>query len=208
MMQAGHVAPARVAEAIQSLEAREELRSLYHPDDDGVPWWLRALWNLFDGGESSGTVSDGPVAAGQLMEAMPYLIGGLVLFGVLLVIVVFFLRASKARREGEAESEERRASLVREQLEQARAARAAGDLGAALRGFWAALVTGLGRGDELVYRPAWTCREMLVRSRSDGPDAELLGGLLPRVERLEFGRAEIRARDVDELAELCAERLP
>jgi uncharacterized protein YpmB len=204
------VSKERVSEAVESVKTNEELRRLYDPTENQEPAWLRWLKDFFDFGSSSSDSSFDPALprSSGILDALPYIVAGGVILLVVVGLVFAFTRSSRARkRAAETDSEERRAKLVSEQLELAHAALEAGDLSSALRAYWAALVTGLGRGNELVYRAAWTCREMLTRSRGEGSDVELLARLLPRIERLEFGRVEIRLADVEELRELCAERL-
>lgn len=208
-MQAPQVTPEAVTKALKTVRTREELRGLYAPEDSAPAWWTW-LKELFSGSSDSPSdydPSQGLEGAHGLLEMAPYVVAGVVLLLVLVGVAVFVSRSSRKARNKQEESSERRARLVEELLAEGARAQSGGELAAALRAYWAALVTGLGRGAELVYRPAWTCREMLARSPGEGPDVELLARLLPRVEELEFGRAEIVAGDVDELARLCQERL-
>ncbi len=209
-MWAQQVTSEEVSRALETVTEREELRALYEPESSYVPGWLRRLGDYFDSKSAQGPSEDpfDPSGGGVsgFLDAMPYLVSGVVLVLVAAAVIYFLLRLR--RDEGaRTKREELRTSRVASQLEAGRAARLAGDLPTALRAFWAALVTGLGRGDELVYRPAWTCREMLSRSRTAGPDTQLLSELLPRIERLEFGRVEITLADVEDLERLCDERL-
>ncbi len=137
--------------------------------------------------------------------------GLLILLAALLLVTLLRqlgMLGGKKRTEDQDEPGEHRRRRVAEALEAAVAAREAGDLRLALRHYWSALVTGLGRGKAVAWRPAWTCREMLARSRPGSSAVRLLGELLPEVERLEFGRDPVTAGDVRRLAALCDEHLP
>lgn len=180
----------RVQEAAAGLRDSDEFRHLFREqrqldlDLDWLPDW-------------SGTF-------------VGYLFWGiLIIAGVALLLWVLSLLGVLGRRggDGEESAPEARRRHVAEALAAAVAARAAGDLRLALRHYWSALVTGLGRGEALAWRPAWTCREMLARSRPGSTSYALLAERLPRVERLEFGRAPIVEADVDDLARLCDEHL-
>jgi len=210
MMQGGRVTPERVQKAVEAVQSREELRHLYKPESD-QPGWLKWLKDLFSrdssGSESSSSGGSDSFSGSGILDAMPYIVAGAVVIAVVVGLLVYFKGSTSSKAKREESDKVLRAKLIAEQLEAARAAQAAGDLNAALRAFWAVLVTALGRGNQLVYRRAWTCREMLARTRGEGPDVELLTRLLPRVEELEYGRIEITAADVDELANLCAERV-
>jgi len=191
--------PNEVREALERVTAREELRGLYEvKKPTETPDWVRWLERLFEGSDTD--VSS--VGLGWL----PHVVAVLVLLFVAAAGIYFVLHLRRDDVEADPR-EELRSTRLAERLAAGRAARLAGDLPAALRAFWAALVTGLGQGAELVFRPAWTCREMLARSRAEGPDTQLLTELLPRVERLEFGKEEITLSDVELLERLCEVRL-
>lgn len=195
----------RVRDALQRVTERDELRGLYRnaQDDQGFKlWgWVQRLLDYLD--------VDDPGEPGAIFQMLPWLVYGALILVILGSCVWLLLKMRKdlGTDKDEESMEKQRLAWIAEQLQLGREAHRAGDLALALRAFWAALVTGLGRGDELVFRPAWTCREMLARSPGDGPDAQLLGRLLERVERLEFGDQHIEASDVEQLASLCDERL-
>ena len=148
-------------------------------------------------------------AQGLFTVLLILLLGGLVVWAI-----VRMVRGPRARREAElAEGELEDPLAMRErwiaaQLAAARAAEARGDWHAALRGYWGALVVGLGQTRLLAFRPGWTCREMLERTQIEGSAvAGPVAELLPRVERMEFGGAPVSAGDVREVANLCAAHL-
>lgn len=199
--------PEAVRAAVERVAAREELRSLYDDHQGLLERFLNWLSGLGDSPRDASSLGDS--ATSSVMNFLPVLLWILVISLVVIGIVVLVVRTwpRSGKDAGDGLDAERRAELIAEQLARARAARAAGDLGLALRLFWGALVTGLGRTDELAFRSAWTCREMLRRTRRRGPAVELLDELLPRVERLEFGREVITTADVEQLERLCDERL-
>lgn len=107
--------------------------------------------------------------------------------------------ASQPARSVAGESQRRAHAL----LEEARAARDAGDLVRALRLAFFALVVGLGRRGDLEYRDAWTNRELLERG---APSSEVRARLAPLVDELDakgFGRQPTRREDVERLVALC-----
>jgi len=189
--------PASSAEVIEDaleLASSEELRSLFKEDG---PSWLDGLdlswlpdWDWMDGS-----------FAGYLFWSVLVL---LLLWGAFLLVRTFY---GKSRTPEELQPVEQRRLVIAEELIAAARYRAEGDLPLALRHYWMALVVGLGRGKAVAYRPAWTCREMLARSKQGTAEYELLHELLPRIERLEFGKVPIAVADVDELAAICDERL-
>lgn len=140
-------------------------------------------------------------------------LGALALVAVV-VMLLLRLRSGKAHDPAVAAEEdplERRARWIREQLALAQAAEARGDWHAALRGFWGALVVGLGQSRQLAFRPGWTCREMLARSIDAGRRSsatEPVAALLPRVEAMEFGDVPAGPEVVGEVAGLCRASLP
>ncbi|MDF1798233.1 MAG: hypothetical protein P1V81_03585 [Planctomycetota bacterium] len=186
-------APVVLEEALE-LAGSEELRHLYKSDG---PSWLDGLdlswlpeWDWLDGS-----------IAGYLFWSVLVL---LLLWGVYLLVRTFL---GRPRKEEQQEPVEQRRLVIAEELRAAARYRAEGDLALALRHYWMALVVGLGRGKAVAYRPAWTCREMLARSKQGTEEYQLLHELLPRIERLEFGKLPIAASDVDELAAICEARL-
>lgn len=138
-----------------------------------------------------------------------------ILLGSLVVFLVWFFvvlaqTARLRRREAEEEQlvsgiplEERLRSLRAE----AAAAKAAGDLRLALRTNLFALVVGLGRRGDLVYRDAWTQRELLARGRPSRAVRELLEPLVRELEPKEFGSGEVLLGDVERLERLVEEHL-
>ena len=90
---------------------------------------------------------------------------------------------------------------------EAAAARAAGDLRLALRTNLFALVLGLGRTGDLVYRDAWTNRELLARGKPSKAVRALLEPLVRELEPKEFGSGDVLPSDVDRLEALVEEHL-
>lgn len=160
---------------------------------------------------------EGPALDFALPAFVQDLIAGLLVV-LLVALVVWALvrwvrgpRAQRAEALAEGELEDpmvARERWIAKQLAAARAAEARGDWHAALRGYWGALVVGLGQTRLLAFRPGWTCREMLERTQVEGSAvAGPVAELLPRVERMEFGGAPVAASDVREVAGLCEAHL-
>ena len=206
----------RAAEAYepgpQGAAPREEVRATieevlarpeFHPDE---PSWLDKLLTRFF--ESIGVES-----IESLSTLVLWVLGAV---GVLLLAWIAWNlvrsmggvpRSAARGADPVASPAERVRERVRELLDLAAEARAAGDLTRALRLHFFALVVGLGKRGDLEYRDAWTNRELLERGE---PNASLRGVLEPWVEELDrkgFGLEPTRSEDVDRLERVCVEWL-
>lgn len=137
-----------------------------------------------------------------------------ILLGVLAALLAALVVARLAQRRGRpgagarAEAPGAAARRRAEELaEQAREARAAGELARALRLYFTALVIGLGRRGDLEYRDAWTNRELLERGRPSADVRALLAPLVDELDAKGFGAAPTGEDDVERLAALCRDRL-
>jgi len=186
-----------------AVHSREEVaRALDRIAGDGVgPDDPSLLERVFDW-----LVDHLPGAPGmEAARVSELIVKGLALAIVVTLVValaIWVVRQMRARRGGAGAE-----TAVRERVSElrglAREARARGELALALRYLLFALVVGLGQRGDLVYRDAWTNRELLARGE---PSDEVNAFLLPLVRELEakeFGRAPVEAGDVDRLAGLC-----
>ena len=122
-------------------------------------------------------------------------------------LVQLFLGGRAVEEAAEPDAAARLRDRLRELRAEAAAARDGGDLRLALRLYLFALVLGLGRKGDLVYRDAWTNRELLARGRPSNEVRALLEPLVNELEAKEFGRDEVRPEDVHELEELVRRHL-
>jgi len=111
---------------------------------------------------------------------------------------------SGAGRVGPGPSSRERGTLLRRQ---ARAAREAGDRRRALRLSLFALGVGRGARGNLLYRDAWTNRELLRRGEPGRETRLLLSPLVDELEAKDFGREPTTDADLDRLESLCDEHL-
>lgn len=194
----------QVREALDRVAAREEFRKLLGKQSEEKSGFWKWLDDFFSDSGSDSSVAQ---TVGSGFSWLPAVLACIVVVAILVFVVRAFMVTTGKADQQEETLEDRRAQFIAEQLRLGAAARQAGQLNLALRAYWSALVTGVGRGDDLVFRTSWTCREMLARSPIEASDVQLVAGLLEHVERLEFGDEVICTGDVDELAALCTERL-
>jgi hypothetical protein len=196
---AGAVDRQTVARALEDVFARPELRP------PGESWLERQLERLIDLLPSGGALPE--AAAWGLVWLLAIVLG--LLLGWLVVQLrrnVAWRRAPEAAREvaGAAAVGRTARDRVADLRRRAREAREQGDLVAALRLTFFALLVGLGRGGGLEYRDTWTARELVERGRPAPEVAATLAPLVRRIDERTFGRRPVTGEDVDELEALCA----
>ena len=132
------------------------------------------------------------------------------LVGALLWSALVLVRALRSQGAGAAAGPARTSPLERARalLVRAREARSSGDLRLALRLYLHALLLGTSQAGELVYRDAWTNRELLRLGEPSPRVRTLLDAIVREYEPKEFGRAEVATGDLERLEELVATHLP
>jgi hypothetical protein len=191
------LAAAEVERALAEVLARAEFEE---PGGAGegiferIADWLSGL---------SGRLGLPPELADALATTAVAILVALVALAALLLIARSVRSRARAAGDRPGEDPEARRARVRELLERAAGARAAGELRLALRLTLWALVVGLSEQRELEYRDAWTNRELLERGRPSPAVAAELGPLQDELDRKLFGGGEVGDADLERLEGLC-----
>lgn len=155
--------------------------------------WFRELFGIAD-----------PATSEFIVRALLWLVAALILVAIA-VRIVRWARGREAAPAAQARGprEDLRAAGVAALRREARAASARGDLLAALRLLFRALVLGLSEKGELEYRDAWTNRELFERGAPRHDVAPALAALVPRLDAQSFGHEPAGPEDVERLDALC-----
>lgn len=189
-----------IQRAVEGVLARDEFARAVQRE----PSWLEQRWDDFtDWLERTFQLELG--GAGDLLATVVYVLLAAAVIFLAVRLVMAWIR--RRRETPEAALENARAVRVAELLAAARAARASGDVVAALRLHFWALVIGLSERGDLEYRDAWTNRELVERGRPRPEVERLLAALVPGLDAKSFGHAPASDADVEELAQLCREHL-
>lgn len=192
--------PERVRAALENVLARPE----FQPPERTWRDWVADRWSelldwLGDVFGSNGT-STATIAL--------YVLAALALGALVWLAFRHWRRGGRVAtaKAGAAHADER-ALRAAQWLARARDARQHGDLAAALRCFFTALVVGLSEQGRLEYRDTWTYRELLERGAPRGDVRGVLAPLVPRLDAVSFGRATPELDEVERLDALCRQWL-
>ncbi len=185
----------RVHAALERVLARGEFRREKSLLEEFLEWLLPRL---------------GSERIAALGKILPWLLA-FALLGLCLALLLRMVRsagAARAAREGELPPapislDER----LRELRRRSRSARASGDLRLALRLLFLSLLLALGGRGDLVYRDAWTNRELLRRGKPSRSARALLEPLVRELEAKDFGRDPVCEADLDRLESLLQRSL-